>query len=87
VPTKQRPGRDEEGSPLSPRKEPAEGSEQSAVSSSVLDAAMKLACEDTYLVTEDDQFDIPVHVAALRRDHEPQHTAEPEVDEREDHDR
>jgi hypothetical protein len=48
---------------------------------------MKLALEDAHLVTEDDQLDVLVHVAAPGRDHESQDTAKPKVDESKDHDR
>jgi hypothetical protein len=58
---------------------------------------MKLALEDTYLVTEDDQLDVLVHAAVLERDQAArrrrgpvgarQDTAEPEVHVRKDHGR
>ena len=72
---------------MSSRKEPAERSEEGAVGWSALDAATKLALKDMDLVTEDDQFEVLVHIAALRRDDERQEPAEPEVHEREDHGR
>ncbi|MGA3219489.1 MAG: hypothetical protein ABSE77_10540 [Acidimicrobiales bacterium] len=85
VPSEQCPGRDEEGLPPSPGKEPAESDEQRTVSWAVLDAAMKLALKDTHLVTEDDQFEILVCAAAVARRDESQEPAKREVDEGEGH--
>ena len=45
---------------MSPGKERAEGGEQRSVGSSVPDAVTKLALEDPHLVTEGDQFEVPV---------------------------
>lgn len=85
VPSELRPARDEEGLPPFPRNEPAERGQEGAVDRSVPDSSIELALEDTHLVTEDDVFDILVEVPALRREHEREHTAETEVDERGGH--
>jgi hypothetical protein len=64
VPTEQRPGRDEEGSPPFPRKEPAEGGQEGAVDGAVPDSAMELALKNTHLVAEDNKLDVLVYFAA-----------------------
>lgn len=81
MPTEQCPGRDKEGSQPRPGKEAAERGKESTVGSSVLDSEMKLALEDAHLVTEDDQLDVLVDVAAPGRGHERQNAAKPKVDE------
>jgi hypothetical protein len=60
----QRPGRDEEGSPPFPRKEPAERGRERAVDWAVPNPTMELALKDAHLVAEDDQLDVLVNVAA-----------------------
>jgi hypothetical protein len=85
VPTEQRPGRHEEGSPPFPRKEPTEGGQKGAVDGAVPDSAMELALQNTHLVAEDNKLDVLVYVAAPTRDNEGQDTAEPDVHEREGH--
>jgi hypothetical protein len=70
VPSEQGPGRDEEGAPPVPRKEPAEGGQERPVDWSVLDSAIELALKDAHLVAEDNQLDVLVHVAAPERDNE-----------------
>jgi hypothetical protein len=64
VPTEQRSGGHEEGSPPVPRKEPADGCEERAVDRAVPDSAMELALKDAHLVAEDNQLDILVYVSA-----------------------
>ena len=64
MPTEQRPGRHEEGSPPFPRKEPTEGGQKGAVDRAVPNPTMELALKDAHLVAEDDQLDVLVHVAA-----------------------
>jgi hypothetical protein len=85
VPTEQRPGRHEEGSPPFPRKEPTEGGEERAVDWAVPNPTMELALQNTHLVAEDNKLDVLVYVAAPTRDNEGQDTAEPGVHEREGH--
>jgi hypothetical protein len=64
VPTEQRPGRHEEGSPPFPRKEPAEGGQERPVDWAVPNPTMELALKDAHLVAQDNQLDVLVHVAA-----------------------
>jgi hypothetical protein len=56
VPTEQRPGRHEEGSPPFPRKEPTEGGEERAVDWAVPNPTMELALQNTHLVAEDNKL-------------------------------
>ena len=85
VPTEQRRWRDQESSPAVPREQPAERSQKGAVNGPVPDAAVDLALQDPDVVTEDDQLDVLVSVAASRRHDEGQNPAQPEVQEREGH--
>jgi hypothetical protein len=74
-----------EGSPAFPRKQPAEGSQEGAVGGPVLDATVKLALQHPDLVTEDDELDVLVRLAAPGRDDEGQGPAQPQVHEGKDH--
>jgi hypothetical protein len=70
VPTEQGPGRDEEGAPPVPRKEPAERGQERPVDWAVPNPTRELALKDAHLVVEDDQLEVLVHVAAPERDNE-----------------
>jgi hypothetical protein len=71
--------------PAFPREQPAERSQEGAVDWPVPAATVKLALQHPDLVTEDDQFDILVGLAAPGRHNEHQNPAQPEVHERKGH--
>jgi hypothetical protein len=87
VPAKERLWRDDEGAPAPSRQQLGEGGEDRPIHRAIGDARIELALEDTHLVAEHHDLDVPVRLGPPRGSEQAEDPAQAEVTECECHGR
>jgi len=85
VPPQEGVGGDEEAPPTCPREKSAEGSKDRSIGWPVPDTSVELAFEDSQLVPQNHDLDVLVRLGSTTRDDEAKESANPDVEEGEDH--
>ena len=85
MPPQKRVGGDEKAPPTRPREKSTQRSEDRSIGGPGPDTTLDLTFEDSYLVPQHHDLDVPVRLGQTTRDDEAEESAHREVEEGEDH--